>query len=216
MAIDPNAVPKHETVMDVTAEQIARTYAEAFLGAVAGDPQRGEWVEQLEAIERDAIRPHPEFAEAIRSAFVSQEDRIAMLERVFGGRVGEPVLNLLRVMSRHNRAELIGAASRHVRKIYDEEQGRRRVEISVAHQLSPELQEEIVGGVRSRFGFEPVVSVTVDPSLVAGIVLRVGDTVYDGSVSNAFRKAHQAIVQHVIQRIEDNPMHFLSEAASNH
>lgn len=214
MAIDPNAVPRHETVMDVTAEQIARTYAEAFLGAVAQDPQQGEWVEQLESIDKDAIRPHPQFAEAIRSAFVSQEDRIAMLERVFGGRVGDPVLNLLRVLSKHNRAMLIGAVARHVRKLYDEGLGRRLVEITVADELSPALLEEIVGGVRSRFGFEPVVSVMVDPSLVAGIVLRVGDTVYDGSVSNAFRKAKHAIVHQVIQRIEDDPKHFLSEAAT--
>lgn len=214
MSHDPQLGPRHETVLDVTAEQIARTYAEAFLGAVEADPQRSEWVDELDAVADEVVGPHPEFAHALGSAFLSHEERCEMLQRVLGGRVGEPVLNLLRVMSRHGRGDLIRSVARAVRKQHNYDLGRRRVEIIAAHDLSTEIQEEFRGVVRQRFGFEPVFSVTIDPSLVAGVVLRVGDTVYDGSVSNAFRKAEQAITQQIVQQIERDSSRFVSETQS--
>lgn len=211
MSHDPQLGPRHETVLDVTAEQIARTYAEAFLGAVDADPRRPEWVEDLEAVAEEIVGRHAEFAEALGSAFLSHEERCGLLERVVGGRVGEPVLNLLRVMSKHGRGDLIRPVARAVRKQHDHDLGRQRVEVVAAHQLTPEIQEEFRQVVRDRFGFEPVFSVTIDPSLVAGVVLRVGDTVYDGSVSNAFRKAQQAVTAQIVQQIEQGASRFVSE-----
>ncbi len=199
------SAPKHETVMDVTAEQIARTYAKGFLGA-AGDDQAV--VEDLEAVQAEVFAKHPEFAEAMRSAFVDHNSRVAMIDRVLGGRVAPVVVTLLKVMSDHGRIELVGEVSRQARRLYEESNNRARVVIRLAHAVDEGLINEIENTIRQASGVEPIVSVEIDPELVGGLEVRVGDKVYDGSVRTAFAKAHKEIVNQTVAAIESQPQRF--------
>ncbi|MCB1013476.1 MAG: F0F1 ATP synthase subunit delta, partial [Microthrixaceae bacterium] len=45
---------------------------------------------------------------------------------------------------------------------------------------------------------------------IAGLEVRVGDTVYDGSLRTSLAKAKQSILNHTIEQIERNPQNFLS------
>lgn len=204
--------PKHETVMDVTAEQIARTYAQGFLGAVgmagAGGGADASAVEDLEAVQAEVFAKHPAFAEAMRSAFVDHNARAAMIDRVLGGRVAPVVATLLKVMSEHGRMGLVGEVSRQARKLYEESQGRARVLVRLAHAADGALVAEIEQSIRAKTGVEPIVTVEVDPELVGGLEVRVGDTVFDGSVRTAFQKAHKDIVNQTVAAIESRPERF--------
>lgn len=198
--------PKHETVLDVTAEQIARTYAQGFLGA-AGDSD-GQAVEDLEAVVGEVLSQHPKLAETLRSAFVDHSVRVGMIDRVFGGRVSQTVVNFLKVLSAHNRMNLVGLVAREARSLFDEAHGRIPVRVRLAHPADDGLLGEIEQAIRHKTGADPVVSVEVDPELVGGLEVRVGDTVFDGTVRTAFAKAHRAIVQQTVQAIESNPQRF--------
>lgn len=204
MAMEPGAT-KHETVMDVTAEQIARTYAKGFLGA-AGDSV--EVVEDLEAVQAEVFAKHPEFAEAMKSAFIDHKTRVEMIDRVLGGRVAPVVVTLLKVMSDHGRIELVGEVARQARHLYEESNNRARVVIRLASPVDDGLLKEIEDTIRQASGFDPIVSVEIDPELVGGLEVRVGDKVYDGSVRTAFAKAHKAIVNQTVAAIESQPRRF--------
>ncbi|QDV73545.1 ATP synthase F1 subunit delta [Botrimarina mediterranea] len=204
MATESRA-PKHETVMDVTAERIARTYAQGFLGA-AGDDE--SVVADLEAVQAEVFAQHPQFAEAMRSAFVDHDVRVGMIDRVLGGRVAPVVVTLLKVLSDHDRMELVGEVARQARKLYEESNNRARVVIRLAHAVDDGLLKEIEDTIRQASGFEPIVSVEIDPDLVGGLEVRVGDKVYDGSVRTAFAKAHKAIVNQTVAAIESQPQRF--------
>jgi F-type H+-transporting ATPase subunit delta len=204
MATEPRAT-KHETVMDVTAEQIARTYAQGFLGA-AGDSV--EVVEDLEAVQAEVFAKHPEFAEAMKSAFIDHKTRVEMIDRVLGGRVAPVVVTLLKVMSDHGRMELVGEVARQARKLYEHSNNRARVVIRLASPVDDGLLKEIEDTIRQASGFDPIVSVEIDPELVGGLEVRVGDKVYDGSVRTAFAKAHKAIVNQTVAAIESQPRRF--------
>lgn len=204
MAKEPRA-SKHETVMDVTAEQIARTYAQGFLGA-AGDDRTA--VEDLEAVQAEVFAQFPQFAEAMRSAFVDHDARVSMIDKVLGGRVAPVVMTLLKVMSGHGRMELVGQVARQARRLYEESNGRAHVIVRVAHAIDDALLAEIEQTVRAKAGIEPITSVEVDPNLVGGLEVRVGDTVYDGSVRTAFARAHKEIVNQTVAAIESRPERF--------
>lgn len=196
---------KLETVMDVTAEQIARTYAKGFLDATGDDLVA---VEDLEAVQAEVFAQHPEFSEAMQSAFVDHKSRVAMIDRVLGGRVAPVVVTLLKVMSDHGRMELVGEVSRQARRIYEESNNRARVIIRLASPVDDGLLKEIEETIRQASGFEPIVSVEIDPELVGGLEVRVGDKVYDGSVRTAFAKAHREIVNLTVAAIESQPQRF--------
>ena len=62
MAMPERVSPKHETVMDVTVEQIARVYALAFLGAASKQPNADALVAELKSVVEDVLvlpAPHP-------------------------------------------------------------------------------------------------------------------------------------------------------------
>lgn len=216
MATEVSKATGYDTVLDVDAERLAKVYAKAFLDAATAGAQSGgapaaDAVAELKSVVSEVIGKFPDFSEALRSAFLSHEDRLAMLDRVLGGKVSGVVLNTLKVMSGHNRLEILRDVSRQAEMLLNDRDGRVHVAVSAAFELGSDLLDELAKVLNSRFGVEPVLEPIVDPDMIAGIKIRVGDTVYDGSLQTAFGKARDAMITQAIDRIENNPLNFVNE-----
>ncbi len=73
--------PKHENVMDVTIEQVARVYAKAFMGFAAKTPKPDALVQELKSIVADVLDRFPKLEEVLKSSLVSPEQKEALLDR---------------------------------------------------------------------------------------------------------------------------------------
>ena len=200
--------PKHDTVLDVTAEQIARVYARAFMGAAAKSPDTVGLVEQVGSLV-GVLDRSPRIEEVFRSALVAQEDKERLLDRVFKDRASADVLNFLKVLARHGRLDLIRPIARLVEKLDRQRRGLTDVEVRVARELADDIRTDIHDRLRRVLGTEPVLRVAVDPSLIAGIWVRVGDRVYDGSVRTRLEQARRAMIDRATEMIETNPERFV-------
>jgi F-type H+-transporting ATPase subunit delta len=201
---------KQETVMDVTGDEVARGYAVAFWNVAKKSSHTGELVEELSSFATDVLDKFPKLDETLRSAIVRDEERTKLLDRIFVGRLSNELLTFLKVMSRHGRLGLVRTAARIVRKLYADDQGMVDVDVRVAGPLADNLKNEIQAKLRTVLGHEPVLHVTVDPSLIAGMVIRVGDRVYDSSVNTQFNLARQAMIDRAIDLIQTQPGKFLT------
>jgi F-type H+-transporting ATPase subunit delta len=207
--IETTTTPKiRETVLDVTEERIARTYADSLLGAAVAGGVLDQAAGELEAIGEQVLPAHPQLTQMLGSAFLGNEERVAVLDRIFGGKVSPLVLNFLKVLSAHNRVGILPTVIREVRKQFNSRKGLVEVEVRSATPISAAMQNELTSALVSRLGINPVLSVSVDPELIGGMELRVGDTVYDGTLRTAFDKAHKAIVAQTVEAIETNPDKF--------
>jgi F-type H+-transporting ATPase subunit delta len=200
---------KHETVMDVTEEQVARAYAKAFLGAIAGSANADGLVEELISVVRDVLDRFPKLEQTLNSSLVSQEQKEQMLDRIFGGKASKEVLNFLKVLSRHGRLNLVRQTSRLAKKLHAESRGMTDVEVRTAATLDETMLGEIQNQLRKVLGTEPVLSVKVDSSLIAGIVIRVGDRVYDGSVHTQLERTRTRIIEKATEQIDIQPERFM-------
>lgn len=209
MPNEPATEPLHPTVLDVTEEQIARVYAKGFLGAVAGLANVEELVEELESIVKDVLDQHPRFERALTPAFMSPEERMALLDRVFGPRVSRPVLNLLKVLSAHGRLASLRSVVRQVRLLYSKMMNRVDVDVRTALPLADDVYSALGETLRARLGIHPILRVAIDPEVLGGIVIKVGDTVYDGSIRTMFEKARRAMVDRAVETIEMKPHVFV-------
>ncbi len=209
MEPESHASLKHETVMDVTEEQIARVYAQAFLGVVSKSANAVALVDELASVVNDVLNRFPKLEQALKSSLVAQEQKEQLLGRIFGGSASTEVLNFLKVLSRHGRLGLVRQISRLATKLHATQRGMTDVEIRVASPLDDALRGEIQTHLRKVLGTEPVLSVKVDPSLIAGIVVRVGDRVYDGSVHNQLERARTAMIDRATEQIETRPEKFM-------
>ncbi len=203
--------PKHATVFDVTAEQIARVYAQAFMGAAAKSPDTAGLVEQVASLVAVLDRS-PRLEEVFRSALISQEEKEQMLERVFREHVSPAVLNFLKVLSKRGRLDLLRPIARVVEQLDRQRRGLTDVEVRVARELADDIRSEIHDRIRRALGTEPVLHVSVDPDLIAGIWVRVGDRVFDGSVRTQLEHARRAMIERATEMIETQPERFMTAA----
>jgi F-type H+-transporting ATPase subunit delta len=209
MPQDLDQASRHETVLDVTVEQVARVYAQAFLAAANKAGRAAELVEELESPVHDVLDQFPRLEETLGSALVSHEEREGIIDRILGSQASPLMVNFLKVLSAHGRLYAVRSVARLVHQLYNKESGRVEVELRVAYPLDGALEDEVTAALRSALSAEPELHVRVDPALIAGFIVRVGDTVFDGSVRTRFERARRAMVERAIERIETRPESFL-------
>lgn len=208
-ASDPSGT---SSTIDVGQEQLARMYAKAFLGATESLDQQA-LVAELESLVADVLDKFPEFDRCLTSDGLSHDERSQLIDGVLGGRASEPVINLLKVLSERHRYAALRAVVRAIRKMYDEQNGRREVQVYVPQSLSDDLQASLRQALQSRLGIEPKFTFHINPDLIGGMIVQVGDTVFDASVRTEFEKARQRMIVEAIDAIETRPERFLVEAS---
>jgi F-type H+-transporting ATPase subunit delta len=206
--------PKHDTVMDVTEERIARVYAVAFMEVAAKTADPTALVDEVGSLVDDVLVKFPRLEETFRSALVSHEHKEQLLDRVFGKRASTPVLNFVKVLARHGRLSILRPIARILKKLDAERRNLTDVEVRVATPIDDALQTEILTRLRKALGGEPVLNVLVDPSLIAGMIIRVGDRVYDGSVNTQLENARRGMIDRITESIETASDRFISVGAT--
>lgn len=197
---------KHETVMDVTAERLAHVYAQAFWGAALkqGDPTAA--IDELRSVVTEALDKFPGLETILGSALIAPEEKKQLIDKVFGKQLSSTVLNFLKVLSAHDRLELLRLVVKEAKGFLREHLGQVEVDVRVAAPMTQELEGDLMERLRKRAGTrEPILNVTVDPEIVGGIIVKVGDRVYDGSLRTRFEMARRAIIERASDLIETKP-----------
>jgi F-type H+-transporting ATPase subunit delta len=184
-------------------------YAQAFMALAAKSPNPTSLVDEVWSLVTDVLDRFPQLDEVLRSALVPQEEKEQTIHRIFSGRTSNEVLNFLKVLSLHGRLGLLRLVARQLKKLDAERRGRTDVEVRVARELDDELRNDIQNRLQRTLGGEPVLHVAVDPSLIAGIWIRVGDRVYDGSIRTQLEHARRAMLDRATEQIETQPERFV-------
>ena len=161
------------------ASTTARRYAEAVfeLGDESGTlPQWQEELETLAAVARDqgavAVLENPK---------MPVEQRLALLNRALGG-MSPLARNLAQLLVTRGRLALLPQIAQVFGEMLDARNGVMRAQVVTAVPLSDEEQRAIADRLRTMTGAHDVrVQSRVDPALIGGLVVRVGDRLIDGS-----------------------------------
>jgi F-type H+-transporting ATPase subunit delta len=191
---------------EVGVEHIADVYAQALLSAAEKSGQTAPAIAEFDALMSEGLDANPRFQAVLASALVSPEETAEILNRVLGGRISPLFMNFLQVVSRHGRLDCLRSIHLQTHILYDILQNRVRVQVVTAEPLAPELEAKIRIALRAKLGGEPIMETLVDPNLIGGIVLKLGDTVYDGSIANQLNTLRQEMMDwsaHEIQSRRD-------------
>jgi len=201
------AKSRHDT-LDAGRQHLGSVYAKALLGAAEKARQTDLVVEELEALVSDVLDKLPTLEEALRTPRLTHEERLPILDKAFGGRMSATTLTFLKVVSKHGRLDCLRAIARAARKQLDTARGRVEVLVESAAPLSNPLRERIKGRLSQLLGREVVLKTAVNADLLGGLLVRVGDTVYDASLSARLKRMEEVTLDHTKQQLRQSLSRF--------
>ncbi|HEV3137746.1 MAG TPA: ATP synthase F1 subunit delta [Pirellulales bacterium] len=202
MIDSPQSTNSKSAAVNVGAQQVAMIYAKAFLGAAEKAGQTDSLIEEFNTLIAAVLDPFPGLEAVFASALISHEEKSQILDRILGSRLSPLLLDFLKVISQHGRLDLVRAIHHEILKLYDNLRGRVRVQLHTATPIPNTLSGSLVDSLRKLLGGEPKLDQAVDPALIGGIVLRVGDTVYDGSVARQLHQAREQMITRSVHEIQ--------------
>lgn len=163
---------------------IARNYAETLLTLAqrsGGDAAVDEYGAAIADV-AELLRNEPLVRNFLETPQVDLEEKKKALEASFRTRVPEPFLRFLLVVLEKRRQMLLAEIADQYQVLVDEVRGRARARVRLARPADEVLRKEIVTSLERRLGKTVVPTFEVDPSLIGGLVIRVGDEILDGSL----------------------------------
>jgi F-type H+-transporting ATPase subunit delta len=175
------------------AESIARNYAEALFALGDKSGRTGEYAELLDAI-AGAITTSPKVAAVLASPKVTKQDKTQLLTHAVASSPLEFRLFLSAVV-RRGRQGLLPLVATEYLALLDLKLNRVRAGITVSREPDDHLRDRIKRTLEERLGMEVVPNWSVDPEILGGVIVRLGDRVLDGSVRRRITRLRRQLVR---------------------
>jgi len=191
---------------DPSAVGIAKVYARAVVEAASAAGNRDEVIDELGQVVHDLLPAAPGALAVFDSPRIDVAEKQALLAKLLEGRVLQTTLHVLQVLARHGRLGLLPAVLDAAKTLADSLSGRTQAVFTTAAALEEPLRSETVAAVEQSTGLSISPSFTTDPALIGGLVVRIGDTIYDKSVATGLHRLAARLSQrssHEIQHRRD-------------
>ncbi len=194
---------------DPSVQAIARIYADAFLDAASSTGVEAA-LEDLGSFVDDVLAKVPDLEQVFVSRVLGRDEKIRLIDKIIAPRATALIANFLRVLARHDRLDLLPAILRESRLRHEIRSGRRRVQVTSARPLDAKAEARIQSRLAESLPFIPILETRVNPSLLGGIVIRVGDTVYDSSLATRIKQLRERLLQRSLHEIQSGRDRFSS------
>ena len=151
-------------------------------------------MEDLEAVS-SALEDEPEFLSLLTLGHLKEEEKTGMMRRVFKGRINDLTLDFLCVLAKRNRMSFLHGIGQRYQVLLDEHKHLHRVEVTLAKSPTDEQIEKIKKDLVEAISAEVKLTVSVDPEILGGIVIRKGDLMIDNSVRTILNRTVDAVMR---------------------
>lgn len=177
----------------MNAPEVVRRYAATLLEAA-------EETGVLDAVRKDVqgvldtVAGSQDLADFLDNPLLSAEVQDRTLVAVFDGKVQTLTRNFLSLVAQRRRAGFLVAILSAFVEMVEEREGVLSAEVTSAVQLNDEQQARLAERLASYTGKQIRLHAHVDPTLRGGLVARVGDTVFDGSLNTQLERLRRRLV----------------------
>ena len=174
---------------------IAKNYAEALLELARRAEDPAGWGKLMRDV-ANGVRDDITVQHFLESPKVSEAQKNEVFFQALGDRVPRHFLRFLQTLVRKRRQMLIPEISSEYDKLLDIHENRVHANVTVAKETSEADQAEIAEQLSRVIGKTVVPHMTVNPAILGGVVVKIGDTVMDGSVRRRLGRLKTQILAH--------------------
>ncbi len=160
---------------------IAAVYATALYDAAISAGVLDDVLRDIASLV-ELIHNKPVLIDFFHSPAISSDQKMQVLERSIGGYLNPLTLQTLKSMAHRNRLELFREFVQQMEWLHRNRRGRMMIEAVCPAPLSPPQIQQIESALSTKYKAQVSLNVTLSPSLIGGIQLKIGDTFVDGSV----------------------------------
>ncbi|MDA0833311.1 MAG: ATP synthase F1 subunit delta [Planctomycetota bacterium] len=186
---------------DPGSAAIAKVYAQSFLDAATAAGIKEPLVE-FSSFVTEVLEKNPEFDQLLTASTLTSAQRVELIDRIVAPHSSELFASFLRVLARHDRLMLLLSILHFGEMEQESRDGKRRVQITTAQDLNSKTRDTIEQKLSKALSFIPVLETRSDPRLIGGMVIQIGDTVYDGSLRTRLNKLRDSLRKRSLHEIQ--------------
>ena len=175
------------------ATTIARNYAEALLVLAQRDKGLDGWGEAINGVVT-AMENDARLRRFLEAPQISAAEKNAVIGKAFSGKLPKTMVRFLQKLVQNRRQMLLPQIAIEYGNLVDEASGRIHAQVTLSREASDGDRKVIADQLSRAFAKTVVPHLSVNPELLGGVVVRVGDRVMDGSVRKRLKTLKARIV----------------------
>ncbi|HQW41213.1 MAG TPA: ATP synthase F1 subunit delta [Flavobacteriales bacterium] len=162
---------------------VAYRYANSLMGLAKEKGMVESIYEDMQLVANTCSGSH-DLIVLLKSPVITADKKSAVLAKIFAGKVGEVVTRFMDILVRKGREAMLPMIAAAYNELYKQNKNIVTAEVSSASELSAEALEKVRAQAIEKHPGKTIELVQhIDPLLIGGVVIRIGDEQYDGSVS---------------------------------
>lgn len=162
-------------------ETVARSYADTLFELAQRHEGLDVFAEGIDTVAR-LLDENPTFRLFLETPRIADADKKDVVRKVFGDQLPLQLVRFLLVTIDKRRQRLLRVIAREYAARLDEHEGRAHVEVTLARPMDDATRDLLASRLTKMLGKRAIPHVRVKPAILGGVVVRTGDTIYDGSL----------------------------------
>ncbi len=143
-------------------------------------------------------KQEPQLLAVLKNPIISLDKKAAILKELFADKVQPVVISFFNIMVNKGRAGVLYATAKEFVNLFNLDKGVVKAKVISAVALTEENKKQLVEVVKSATKGEVILETKVDPKLIGGFVLQVGDRQFDASLNSKLKKLKKEFAQKVV------------------
>ena len=176
------------------AKLVSNTYGEALFELAVEEGKEDVFLDEIVVIQQ-AVKENPDFSRLMEHPQILKEQKLEVLENVFKGRISDELMGFLSLIVTKGRYEDIDGILEYYINGIKALKGIGVASVRSATELSDTLKKDIEKKLLDTTSYKSMeIDYSVDPDLIGGIVIRIGDRVVDNSVQTKLNKLQRELM----------------------
>ena len=173
---------------------IARTFAEAFYNIVSESENKQELLDQYQHLAK-CVEEQKDFEMFLGAPKISRVAKKEFIEKIFRGKLDDALVNFLQVLANKGRLSALCDIHHEIENLQELEGSKVKVFVTTATPLSDDVKSNLTDALKKKFAAEIVLVEQVNADIIGGFIIRVEDTLINGSVKHHLKKIGNCILE---------------------